>query len=82
MKVKNSMIDKELRATGTMMRIINNTFTERKLRLFGKLKVKMKIKDDTIKFSEMWIPRKDGSKLRICIFSPLKPEENVPGQSG
>jgi acetyl esterase/lipase len=79
MKIKDSMIDKDLRATGRMIKIINNTFTEAKFRLFGKLKVKMRIKDDTIQFVEEWIPRKDGSKLRICIFKPLKTKENVPG---
>lgn len=78
-KIKNSMIDKELRITGGMIKLINNTFTEGRLRLFGKLKVKMRIKDDTIQFIEEWIPRKDGSKLRICIFKPLKHEESVPG---
>lgn len=47
-KVRNSMIDKDLRTTGRMIKIINNTFTEARLQLFGRLKVKMKIKDDTI----------------------------------
>ncbi|MEQ8156177.1 MAG: alpha/beta hydrolase [Clostridiaceae bacterium] len=79
MKIKNSMIDKDLRAAGIMIRIINGTFTEASLRLFGKVKFKMRIKDDTIQFSEEWIPRKDGSKLRICIFKPVKTKENVPG---
>jgi acetyl esterase/lipase len=78
-KIKDSMIDKDLRTTGRMIKLINNTFTESRLRLFGKLKIKMRIKDDTIQFIEDWIPRKDGSKLRICIFKPLKPKENVPG---
>jgi acetyl esterase/lipase len=79
MKIKGSMIDKELRATGRMMKIINSTFTEGKLRLFGKVKFKMRVKDDAMQFMEEWIPRKDGSKLRICIFKPIKPTENVPG---
>lgn len=75
------MIDKELRTTGRMIKIINNTYTESRLRLFNKLmnKRRIKIKDDTIQFNEERILRKDGSKLRICIFKPLKPKENVPG---
>jgi hypothetical protein len=48
MKIKSSMIDKELRATGRMMKIINSTFTEGKLRLFGKVKFKMRVKDDAM----------------------------------
>jgi acetyl esterase/lipase len=79
MKIDNSMIDKELRTTGRMIKIINNTFTERRLRLLGKLKFKMSVKDDTIQFLEEWIPREDGSKMRICIFKPLELKENVPG---
>lgn len=75
------MIDKELRTAGRMIKIINNTYTESRLRLFNKLmnKRRIKIKDDTIQFNEERILRKDGSKLRICIFKPLKPKENVPG---
>ncbi|HYE10851.1 MAG TPA: alpha/beta hydrolase [Patescibacteria group bacterium] len=79
MKIENGMIDKELRVTGRMIKIINNTFTENRLRLMGKLKVKMRVKDDTIQFVEQWIPREDGSKMRICIFKPLEPKANVPG---
>jgi len=79
MKIRNSMINKDLRTTGRIIKIINNTFTESRLRLLGKLKVKMRIKDDTIQFIEEWIPRKDGSKLRICIFKPIKPKKDVPG---
>lgn len=79
MKIEYSMIDKDLRTMGRIIKIINNTFTEKRFRLFSKLKVKMRIKDDTIQFIEDWIPRKDGSKLRICIFKPVNPKENVPG---
>jgi acetyl esterase/lipase len=79
MKIENNMIDKELRTTGRMIKIVNNTFTEGKLRLLGKLRIKMRVKDNTIQFVEEWILREDGSKLRICIFKPLEPKENVPG---
>jgi len=81
MKIKSSMIDKDLRTIGRIIKIINNTFTESSFRLLNKLmnKRKIKIKDNTMQFIEKWIPCKDGSKLRICIFKPLKPRENVPG---
>lgn len=39
----------------------------------------MKVKDKTMQFESKWISRKDGSKMRICIFKPLRPKENVPG---
>jgi hypothetical protein len=32
-----------------------------------------------VRVSEEWIPRPDGSKLRIVIVAPLKPKQNVPG---
>ena len=81
MKVKFSMIDKDLRAYGRIMKILNNTFTERRFRLINKLMSKGtgKIKDTTMQFIEEWIPRKDGTKMRMCIFKPLTPTENVPG---
>ncbi len=81
MKIKISMIDRELRTFGIFFKIINNTFTESKLRLFNKLmsKWRIKIKDDTMKIIEREILRKDGSKMRICIFQSFKPLENVPG---
>ena len=81
MKVKFSMVDKELRVYGRIMMALNNTFTERRFRLMNKLMNKSigKIKDETMQFIEEWIPRKDGSKFRICIFQPLAPKENVPG---
>jgi acetyl esterase/lipase len=79
MKIKFSMIDKELRTTGRVIKVINNTFTEPKLRLLGKMKFRMRMKDDTINFSEEWISRKNGSKLRICIYKPIAPKVNVPG---
>jgi acetyl esterase/lipase len=79
MKIKNNTIDKELRITGSLMRIVNGIFTENGFKLLGKFKVKMKVKDNTIQFIEEWISREDGSKMRICIFKPLEPKENVPG---
>ena len=79
MKIKFGMIDKELRAAGRVIKILNNTFTETRLRLFSKLKFKMRIKDASIQYSEEWIERNDGTKLRICIFMPAYAKETGPG---
>lgn len=80
MKVKSSMIVKELRTTGRIIKIINNNFTISRLRLLNKMTKKpRRIKADSIQFTEEWIPRIDGSKMRICIFKPLNPKEGVPG---
>jgi acetyl esterase/lipase len=75
------MIDRELRATGRLIKIVNNTFTLPRLRLIHKLmkKIRLRVKDDTMQITEEWITREDGSKLRICIFKPLERIDNVPG---
>jgi|GEM_PF-247035 len=82
MDIKNSMIEKDLRAMGIIMKIVPRIlFTETGLRLLSKMPNKMgrKIKSDNLQVEEKWIPRKDGSKLRIRIFKPLEPVVNVPG---
>ena len=81
MKIKMSMIDRELRIFGVFFKIINNTFSETRLRIFNMLlnKFRIKIKSDTMQLTEEWIPRKDGSKMRICIFKSRRPSEGVPG---
>ncbi len=79
MKYKFNRIDKDLRATGRLFQIVNPTFTKLRLRLFGKLRFRLRRKNPLLNFSEKWIPRKDGSKLRICIYTSKEPVENVPG---
>lgn len=32
-----------------------------------------------IRFEQKYITREDGSKLRICVYSPKEPRKNVPG---
>ena len=81
MKIKTKMIDRELRTFGILFKILNRTFTETRLRLFNKImkKIRIKIKDNTIQIIDEYIPRNDGSKMRILIFKPIKPLKNVPG---
>jgi acetyl esterase/lipase len=81
MKIKNSMIDKDLRATGIIIKIINNTFTVSRLKLINRImnKSRIRIKDGKIQVNNEWITRKDSSKMRICIFKPNVLKENVPG---
>lgn len=81
MKVKFSSIDKDLRINGRVFKLLNSTYTESGLRFMYKMsrKSKLKVKDKTIQFSEEYIVRKDGSRLRICVFKPLTPKMGVPG---
>ena len=82
MKINRSMIDKELRATGLIMKIIPRLFfNEPGLRLLSKLSKRrwIKIKRDKVRLTEEWITRKDSSRLRICLYKPLGLEDSVPG---
>ncbi len=40
---------------------------------------KKRRKTDSIQFSEKWIPRRDGSKIRVCLFSPIETKGSTPG---
>ena len=57
------MIDRDLRTTGKIIKIINSEFTESRIRLINKMtkKFRHRMKDDSIQLIEEWIPRKDGS---------------------
>lgn len=81
MKSEYKRIDKELRSTGRFIKFFNPSFSERRLRLLFKMSRirKWKVKSDKITMSEDWVVRNDGSKIRIFIFRPLIPKENVPG---
>jgi acetyl esterase/lipase len=79
MKIKFNQIDKELRYSGRLVRLINPTFTEARLRLFAKLKYRPKYKDKSIDFIENYITRADGSNLRLCIYKPKDQTGRIPG---
>ena len=34
---------------------------------------------NAMRYEQKFIARPDGTKLRICVYSPLEPKENVPG---
>lgn len=81
MKVKLSMIDKDLRNMGRIIKLFNNSFSDTRFKLMYKLsrKYRIKLKDEKMQLTEAWLPRKDGSKIRLCIFKPLKPVKDVAG---
>ncbi|MFO7636918.1 MAG: alpha/beta hydrolase, partial [Clostridia bacterium] len=66
---------------GILARFLNRTFTEQKLRLLHRLdqKIKVRVKHKTMDFSERWIFRQDGRRMRVCIFRPKQETEAVPG---
>lgn len=81
MNVKMSMVDKELRTVGWFLKIVVNTYTESRFRLFDRISrwFQMGRKDKRLDCSEQWIERSDGSPLRVCIYKSKGSNENRPG---
>jgi acetyl esterase/lipase len=84
MKVTYKMIDKQLRLKGFLFNTLISKSSEAKY-----IKFMHTIKKQTEKrkgqqiegmqLTEEWITRKDGSRLRICIYKPLHMKKDVPG---
>lgn len=84
MKVTYGMIDKQLRFRGFLFNLLFRRSSEAKfLKLMHSAKkFAEKAKVRRIKgldSTEKWITREDGSKLRLCIYSPQREVKNVPG---
>jgi acetyl esterase/lipase len=75
------MINKELRLRGIIIKTFLPFFKEKTFKLCNKaLDIFMKGKcNSKIAYEQKWITRFDGTKLRICVYSPENPKENVPG---
>ena len=88
MKVTRNMIDPQLRLMGKVLDLMMkpNALTEEKVRqqdenppLIMKLIEKMLPAPKGLQIEERWIPRADGSQMRIVVRKPLEPKQNVPG---
>lgn len=84
MKVTYKMIDKQLRLRGFLYNLLLKKSSEEKyIKFMHTIKKQTENrkgqKVDGLHFSEQWIARKDGTKLRICIFKPLDPVQSAPG---
>lgn len=84
MKVTYKMIDKQLRLRGFLYNLLLKKSSEEKyIKFMHTIKKQTENrkgqKVDGLHFTEQWISRKDGSKLRICIYKPLDPVQNAPG---
>lgn len=80
--VKTSEIHPELRFVGNAVRLVLPHFTRSFFKLanffldnFGQIKPISK----TIKTEVKYIEREDGTKLRVCVYSPKGETENLPG---
>ncbi len=82
MRIKNAMIDKELRIAGMLMRIVPNLFfTKTGFRLIHRMeKIRQSRSENANRGgSDEWITREDGSLMRICIHSPSEQKGDIPG---
>jgi acetyl esterase/lipase len=81
MHIKNNMINKELRFRGIVIRTLLPFYTKNIFKIRNKIMAKfMKGRCKTnINYEQKWISRPDGSEMRVCIYSPKSPKDNVPG---
>lgn len=79
--VKTSEIHPELRTIGNIIRIIMPKFTVGFFKIANLFLDNIGLPNLTkdINYEEKYIEREDGSKLRICVYSPEERKENVPG---
>jgi acetyl esterase/lipase len=80
MKVGSSLIDRELRWTARLMRLLLGSATPktfRRLNRLNQLLLKGKQPKD-LQVSEVWIPRRDGGQQRLVIYKPLNARSGLP----
>ncbi|MBG0762201.1 alpha/beta hydrolase [Acholeplasma laidlawii] len=80
MKSKDQAIDSELRLTGKFIRFFTPSFKVGTLKLAKKLTGALKGKVPTkLFYEEVYIPRLDGTFLRLTVYAPIKRKYNAPG---
>lgn len=80
MHIENNMIHPELRKAARMIRLFHPAFSERQFRISKYMIKLMKGRHtSSLHYEQKYILRPDGSKLRICVYSPLSPKQEVPG---
>ena len=79
--VKSSDIHPELRTVGNIIRTIFPNFTVGFFKFANLFLDNIGLPNLTkgINYEEKYIMRDDGTKLRICVYSPIERKENVPG---
>lgn len=79
--VKSDEIHPEIRTVGNIIRTIMPEFTVSFFKIANLFLDNIGLPDLTrgINCDEIYIPRDDGSKLRLCVYYPKESKENVPG---
>lgn len=80
MHISDSMIHKDLRQAGRVLRKILPQFTERTFKMadFFLKSIRGRCRSD-LQFEEVYLQRSDGSHLRLCVYSPRIAKADVPG---
>jgi acetyl esterase/lipase len=79
-KFDYSQLNSELRLAGRLIRMVNPVFTVRRLIAMKRLCRFLRGRHGKkLNYEQFHIDRADGSKLRLCLYTPLAPKENVPG---
>jgi len=77
-KITDEMIHPELRKR--VRRKPNAKYSLFKTKIMKKLCRLLKGKHSKkMQYKQVYIPRSDGTELRVCVYSPLQPKDNVPG---
>ncbi|MBN7274062.1 alpha/beta hydrolase fold domain-containing protein [Ligilactobacillus pobuzihii] len=82
MHITDQMIDTELRGLAKAYRAIHSHITPGKMKFFTNVLKNVNgiaISKESLNYDQHYIPRYDGSTLRICVYYPKTPQKNVPG---
>ena len=79
-RITEEMIHPELRKKSRALRKRPQSFSLLKTKVMKMLCRFLKGKHSKeMQYTQEYIARPDGSRLRICVYTPLEPKENVPG---
>ena len=72
MKITTDMLHPELRQVGKWIHRLQPKMNQRKMKKLGRFSQKALYGkySGPNRLREVWIPRKDGSLLRLCVFRP------------
>lgn len=82
MKFDKDLIDPELKKVSLLGRVLPYIFSKKGCKMLNKIMhhtIVGKCSFDELIYQQHWIERKDGGKLRICIYRPRSVKSNVPG---
>lgn len=79
-KITEEMIRPELRKRARLLKKGTGKYSLLKTKLMKKLCRLLRGKHNKkMRYKQVFLTRPDGSKLRICVYTPLERKENVPG---